>query len=131
MWTVEEAARRLGRSPELVRRWLREGRLVGERFGGVWIVREKALSNFTRSEPQRRYYKVSWLRWRVGPDRWSAWHFQPQIPDQSLACNDEGPAEDTEVELIRGVSAGLRTPQPPRCRDCERVARRLFGINRC
>jgi len=88
-------------------------------------VREKALSDFTRSEPQRRYYKVSWVRWRVSPERWSAWHFQPRIPDESLACHDAGPADGTEVQFVRGVVTGLRVPAAPRCRGCDRAARRL------
>ena len=34
--TVDEIARKLARHPELVRRWLREGRLRGERIGWSW-----------------------------------------------------------------------------------------------
>lgn len=35
---VQEAARRLNRSPEQVRRYLREGRLRGERVNNRWYV---------------------------------------------------------------------------------------------
>jgi excisionase family DNA binding protein len=52
--TVEEAARRLGRNPELVRRWLREGRLKGEAFGHVWAIDERELARFAKSAPERR-----------------------------------------------------------------------------
>lgn len=90
------------------------------------MVEEGALSAFVRKDPQRRYYKISWVRWRLR-QRWSAWHFQPRIPDQSLACGDGGPAGGSEVELARGVMADLRRPEPPVCRVCERAARRLFA----
>lgn len=52
--TVPEVARRLGRNPQLVRRWMREGRLRGEKFGRDWLVTERELERFRRSEPQRR-----------------------------------------------------------------------------
>jgi len=43
MITVAEAARRLGRSLEQVRRYLREGKLKGQRIGGQWFVEEASL----------------------------------------------------------------------------------------
>jgi excisionase family DNA binding protein len=44
MITVAEAARRLNRSIEQVRRYLREGKLRGQRIGGQWFVEEECLS---------------------------------------------------------------------------------------
>ena len=41
--TVSEAARRLGRSIEQVRRYLREGKLPGRRIGQQWFIEEAAL----------------------------------------------------------------------------------------
>jgi excisionase family DNA binding protein len=49
--TVNEAARRLGRSIEQVRRYLREGRLPGRRIGLQWFIEEEALA---RWRPERR-----------------------------------------------------------------------------
>ncbi len=43
MVTVAEAAQRLGRSLEQVRRYLREGKLKGQRVGGQWFVEEASL----------------------------------------------------------------------------------------
>ncbi|HJX61565.1 MAG TPA: helix-turn-helix domain-containing protein [Dehalococcoidia bacterium] len=43
MITVTEAAQRLGRSLEQVRRYLREGKLKGQRIGGQWFVDEASL----------------------------------------------------------------------------------------
>lgn len=43
MITVAEAARRLGRSLEQVRRYLREGKLKGERIGQQWFIEEASL----------------------------------------------------------------------------------------
>lgn len=43
MVTVQEAAQRLGRSLEQVRRYLREGRLPGQRIGGQWFIPGDAL----------------------------------------------------------------------------------------
>jgi excisionase family DNA binding protein len=49
--SVAEAARRLDRSTEQVRRYLREGRLSGRRIGGQWFIETAALDAF---RPARR-----------------------------------------------------------------------------
>ena len=43
MLTVPEAARRIGRNPETVRRWIRSGRLPADRVGTQHLVREDDL----------------------------------------------------------------------------------------
>ena len=52
--TVGEAARHLRRNPELVRRWLREGRLKGMRFGQSWVIDQRELARFEHKQPDRR-----------------------------------------------------------------------------
>jgi excisionase family DNA binding protein len=49
--TVAETARRLSRSTEQVRRYLREGRLTGKRIGGQWFIETSAVVTF---QGQRR-----------------------------------------------------------------------------
>ncbi len=49
--TVDQAAQRLGRSIEQVRRYLREGRLRGRRIGQQWFIDEDALAGW---RPGRR-----------------------------------------------------------------------------
>ena len=46
--TVPEAAQRLSRSTEQVRRYLREGKLDGRRIGNQWFIREPAVLYQTR-----------------------------------------------------------------------------------
>jgi excisionase family DNA binding protein len=41
--TVPEAARRIGRNPETIRRWIREGRLKASRAGTQHIIEEQDL----------------------------------------------------------------------------------------
>lgn len=43
MLTVPEAARRVGRDPETVRRWIRSGRLRSERVGTQHLIDEAEL----------------------------------------------------------------------------------------
>ena len=52
--TPDRVAERLHRNPELVRRWIREGRLRAEKVGRSWAVPERELERFQRSEPERR-----------------------------------------------------------------------------
>ncbi len=54
---VAEAARRLGRSIEQVRRYLREGKLPGKRVGQQWFIDERAVSpQYTPIKP--RYSRI-------------------------------------------------------------------------
>jgi excisionase family DNA binding protein len=44
MLTVPEAARRIGRNPETVRRWIREGKLKSTKVGTQHIIEEADLA---------------------------------------------------------------------------------------
>src|SRR4051794_15408985 len=52
--TVADAATRLGRSTEQVRRYLREGRLHGRRFGGQWFIESAELERFSERQREQR-----------------------------------------------------------------------------
>ena len=52
--TVDQIAEKLQRHPELVRRWLRSGRLRGERIGWSWTVLPSEFERFRRELPIRR-----------------------------------------------------------------------------
>lgn len=54
--TVADAAKRLERSTEQVRRYLREGRLAGKRFGGQWFIEVAALDSFEDGLHEQRGY---------------------------------------------------------------------------
>jgi excisionase family DNA binding protein len=43
MLTVPEAARRMGRNPETIRRWIREGRLAAHKVGTQHVIDESDL----------------------------------------------------------------------------------------
>lgn len=45
MLTVPEAARRIGRNPETVRRWIREGRLRAHKVGTQHVIEEADLED--------------------------------------------------------------------------------------
>jgi excisionase family DNA binding protein len=50
MITVPEAARRTGRNPETIRRWIREGRLNARKIGTQHLIDEQDLAALHRSE---------------------------------------------------------------------------------
>lgn len=52
--TVAEAAVRLSRSSEQVRRYLREGRLTGTRIGGQWFIHRDVLASFGHEMREER-----------------------------------------------------------------------------
>ncbi|MBC8194482.1 MAG: helix-turn-helix domain-containing protein [Acidimicrobiia bacterium] len=45
MLTVPEAAHRIGRNPETVRRWIREGRLPSSRVGTQYLIDDADLDD--------------------------------------------------------------------------------------
>lgn len=47
MLTVPDAARRAGRNPETIRRWIREGKLASTRVGTQYLVNEDDLDELT------------------------------------------------------------------------------------
>jgi excisionase family DNA binding protein len=53
---VAEVAQALGRSTEQVRRYLREGRLPGQRIGGQWFVRAADLSGFQETQRDQQSF---------------------------------------------------------------------------
>ncbi len=60
MLTVPEAARRVGRDPETVRRWIRSGRLRSQKIGTQHLIEEADLDVIvgTAISPKR----PKWLR---------------------------------------------------------------------
>lgn len=52
--TVAEAAQRLERSTEQVRRYLRESRLQGRRLGNQWFIESKVLETFLHELREER-----------------------------------------------------------------------------
>lgn len=63
MLTVPEAARRVGRDPETVRRWIRSGRLKSERVGTQHLIDEAdldAVLDTGGSLPLPRSLRTTW-----------------------------------------------------------------------
>jgi excisionase family DNA binding protein len=65
--SVAETARRLNRSTEQVRRYLREKRLRGHRIGGQWFIEAKALTEFLATATEERGF-LARLANRSDPD---------------------------------------------------------------
>lgn len=51
MLTVPEAARRVGKDPETIRRWIRGGRLRSQRVGTQHLIDEADLDALTETNP--------------------------------------------------------------------------------
>jgi excisionase family DNA binding protein len=70
MLTVPEAAKRVGRDPETVRRWIRSGKLPAKKVGTQHIVEERDLDRLIGDEPSPEF-----------PPQWQyTWTGEPQ-PD--------------------------------------------------
>lgn len=70
MLTVPEAARRLRRNPETVRRWIREGRLRATKVGTQHFVEEEDLDAMRRG-----------VLLEAPPGWWSQSHTGEPLPD--------------------------------------------------
>ena len=58
--TVPEAARRVGRNPETIRRWIREGRLPSRKVGTQYLVEEHDLDAATVPDADRLPLPLAW-----------------------------------------------------------------------
>jgi excisionase family DNA binding protein len=96
--TVAEAARRLGRSIEQVRRYLREGKLKGTRIGQQWFVHEASLG-------EREFHYQGRPAGRGH-----------QVREVAAVIDAEAMARERTEALIREVEAGR-----------EEIGRRLGG----
>ncbi|HEU0169564.1 MAG TPA: helix-turn-helix domain-containing protein [Chloroflexota bacterium] len=53
MITVPEAAKRLHKNPETIRRWIREGKLRSTKVGTQHLIEEGDLDEYTGEEPKQ------------------------------------------------------------------------------
>jgi excisionase family DNA binding protein len=63
MVTVPEAAKRVGRDPETVRRWIRSGKLRSQKVGTQYLIDEGDLDSFTEDFemlPRPKEWKKTW-----------------------------------------------------------------------
>lgn len=64
MITVPEAARRTGKNPETIRRWIREGKLASRKVGTQHTIDEVELDDFL--EADQLLVPVEWRRMADG-----------------------------------------------------------------
>lgn len=62
MLTVPEVARRAGRNPETVRRWIREGKLRADKVGTQHVVAEEDLEAFLEESGDELPIPPAWRR---------------------------------------------------------------------
>jgi excisionase family DNA binding protein len=60
--TVPQAARRIGRNPETIRRWIREGRLNSTRVGTQYLIEELDLAGLVDPSAETAALPVEWQR---------------------------------------------------------------------
>ncbi|MBA3620779.1 MAG: helix-turn-helix domain-containing protein [Euzebyales bacterium] len=62
MLTVPEAARRISRNPETIRRWIRAGRLRSQKIGTQYLVDEADLDALADSDDEMLPLPAGWQR---------------------------------------------------------------------
>jgi len=74
MLTVPEAARRVGRDPETVRRWIRTGKLPHQKIGTQYFVDEQALAELVAERDEMLPLPEEWrlTRWGTPQPNWVA-----------------------------------------------------------
>ena len=60
--TVPQAARRIGRNPETIRRWIREGRLNSTRVGTQYLIEELDLAGLVDPSVDSAALPAKWRR---------------------------------------------------------------------
>jgi excisionase family DNA binding protein len=75
MITVPEAARRVRRNPETVRRWIREGKLRARKIGTQHVIEERDLEAAVPRETaikRSKRWQAAWKHSFPEP-HWAAW----------------------------------------------------------
>jgi excisionase family DNA binding protein len=79
MLTVPEAARRAGRNPETIRRWIREGKLRAHKVGTQHVLEETDLAEaLDRSNPSVPM-----------PERWKRGFWGGPMPDWAAIVREQ------------------------------------------
>lgn len=60
MLTVPEAARRVGRNPETIRRWIRQGKLHSQKVGTQHLVDEEELDDLVHEDDEMLPLPEDW-----------------------------------------------------------------------
>ena len=96
--TVPEAARRAGRSPETIRRWIWSGKLPSEKVGNQHVIEEAALDALLPAveEAEREPIDV--------PGEWSDWLGQARELHRNL--REDGVRLPPAAELVRESRRG-------------------------
>jgi excisionase family DNA binding protein len=96
--TVPEAARRAGRSPETIRRWIWSGRLPSEKVGNQHVIEEAALEALLPAarEAEREPIDV--------PGEWSEWLARARELHRNL--REDGVRLPPAAELVRESRRG-------------------------
>ena len=66
MLTVPEAARRVGRDPETVRRWIRSGRLRARKVGTQHVIEEADLEAVDPTVDEELPFPEAWITFGSG-----------------------------------------------------------------
>jgi excisionase family DNA binding protein len=66
MLTVPEAARRVGRDPETVRRWIRSGKLRSQKVGTQHLIQEDDLAPFEHAVAGEHWIPEEWRTFHDG-----------------------------------------------------------------
>jgi excisionase family DNA binding protein len=64
--TVPEAAQRVGRNPETIRRWIREGKLPSRKIGTQHLIEERDLNAVIVPDADRMPLPAAWQRTITG-----------------------------------------------------------------
>jgi excisionase family DNA binding protein len=64
--TVPQAARRIGRNPETVRRWIREGKLASTKVGTQHLIAEQDLDELVEPTTDTAPLPTEWQRTEWG-----------------------------------------------------------------
>ena len=107
MISVQEAAKRMGRSIEQVRRYLREGKLPGTRIGNQWFIRETAVTySVVTHREEEAMMAGQGFRTIHGMTPQERWDFFERVARQREAIRQRWAAQGVQfdpVELIRDI----------------------------
>jgi excisionase family DNA binding protein len=100
--SVNEAAQLLNRSIEQVRRYLREGKLVGQRIGGQWFIEMDAVTLYPkRSAPERSVGEVAAMEYKPRSDTVEALLERINANREAIRARIGGDLRADVVEMVR------------------------------
>jgi len=123
--SVAQAAKQLKTSPQMVRRWIREGQLEAEEIASVYLLRREIVASFQRVPRGRP--RAIWFKMHARDKLWHCTSRMTADENGQTFCGRPFDLTGTSSTLPAGSARPLVSGNETVCVDCTDVWKKLMA----